>query len=426
MRGDSRWQGGRRQPFLQSMVAKIKKARVIRCKLIPACSNPKKDLASPLAQVSQTSAWRMCKRQSRMKARAQADEESQHMLPFPWNEGCRKTARGDKVGDRRPNISRPGCDVCGKTHSRDCTCGATLAKDTNLSALTSFVGLVRSPSTPIYNEQDPRDQAEFLRQLQNLLKTESEDVALRRLACYAGLAASSGRPESMEACLPSIRCDSDADSLSAFIAKRYVKEGETFWRGGQPHGGLKKKHLPDAVAAFLEEGVQPLADALATWVAADAAGKRSAVKSILAHVRRCGKFFVGSDYYCKRCLEICLLGGMANPNLQTMHPNDLDQIASWWPIARGTKKGARRIFPTARNDRLIREGLRVVQRSLGGGVRRVPLVRISAFLCGELRVFPDRCELPCQLPSLPHSSPRCDHYAMSFFFRPPHFVNVFC
>ena len=383
------------------MVAKIKKARVIRCKLIPACSNPKKDLATPLAHVSQTSAWRMCKRQSRMEARAQADGESQHVSPFPWNQGCRKAARGDEVADRRPNISRPGCDVCGKTHSRDCTCGATLAADTNLSALTSFVGLVRSPSTPIYNEQDPRDQADFLRQLQNLLKTKSMDVALLRLACYAGLAASSGRPEAMEACLPSIRGDPDADWLVAFVANRYVKEGGTFWRGGQPHGGLKKKDLPDAVAVFLEEGAQPLADALATWVAADAAGKRSAVKSVLDQVRRCGKFFVGSDYYCKRCLEICLLGGMANPNLQTMHPSDLDHIASWWPIGRGTKMGARRIFPTARSDRLIREGLRTAQRSLGGGVRRVPLVRISAFLCSELRQFPDRCEFPCHLSSPP-------------------------
>jgi hypothetical protein len=213
------------------------------------------------------------------------------------------------------------------------------------------------------------------------------DVALRRLACYAGLAASSGRPEAMDACLPSIRCDPGADSLSVFVASRFVEQGNQFWRGGQAHGSLKKTALPGAVATFLTRGVQPLADALAVWVAADAAGKRSAVKSVLVQVRLCAKIFQGGQYYCKRCLEICLLGGLASSRLQAMCPSDLDQIGSWWPIGVGTKKGARRIFPTAKRSRLIREGLRVAQRSLGGGVRRVPLVRISAFLCHKLRVF---------------------------------------
>jgi hypothetical protein len=80
-----------------------------------------------------------------MGAGAQDGDESQKLMSFPWNEGCRAAVQGNSVAGRRPSVGRPGCDVCGQTHSRDCICGATLAADTNLAALTSFVKFVRSP-----------------------------------------------------------------------------------------------------------------------------------------------------------------------------------------------------------------------------------------------------------------------------------------
>jgi hypothetical protein len=231
----------------------------------------------------------------------------------------------------------------------------------------------------VYTETDPRDQSEFLQQLQNLLKGKPVAAALSLLTRYVCLAASSGRPEAMEAFIPSIRGDPTAGSLPD-LAGQFVAAKNKFWRGGQPHGALKKNNLPDAISAFLANNAASMEVAIDQWrIAGSLEETKVAVRQVLAEVRSCAKPFHGGDYYCKRCLEILLLGGFAVG--WPMNPHDLDALADWWPLGNGTKSGARRIFPAARNDVQMREVLRVLQRACGGGKRKIPLVRISAFLC---------------------------------------------
>ena len=72
-------------------------------------------------------------------------------------------------------------------------------------------------------------------------------------------------------------------------------------------------------------------------------------------------------------MELLILAGLAG--LQ----GHIDAIADVWPIASGTEKALKRIFPSA--DLAYRQGLRVIQRTLGGGTRSVLMTRVSAFLC---------------------------------------------
>ena len=161
-------------------------------------------------------------------------------------------------------------------------------------------------------------------------------------------------------------------------------ERGTFWRGGQAHGSLRKDAVHEAIDTFLKNSEVPLAAALCTWaVARNDCERRQALVCVLAETRKAAKIFKSRDYFTKRCLEIILLGSHARGmNMQSSH---LDAIISEWPVSNGTKHGAQRIFPAARGNQHIREGLRVLQRALGGGQKKVPMVCISAFLCCYLR-----------------------------------------
>ena len=98
--------------------------------------------------------------------------------------------------------------------------------------------------------------------------------------------------------------------------------------------------------------------------------RRQALVCVLAETRKAAAIFKSRDYFTKRCLEIILLGSHARGmNMQSSH---LDAIISEWPVSNGTKHGAQRIFPAAGGSQHIREGLRVLQRALGGTNRRSP------------------------------------------------------
>ena len=102
----------------------------MRCWLLPTCNNPETDVATPTDGVDPNVAWRLYNRQARMnkilKERQDAcDKGSQQVLVrFPWNDACRKAAKGEaagksKVGQR----NRARCDVCKHKNSRGCMCG---------------------------------------------------------------------------------------------------------------------------------------------------------------------------------------------------------------------------------------------------------------------------------------------------------------
>ena len=59
----------------------------------------------------------------------------------------------------------------------------------------------------------------------------------------------------------------------------------------------------------------------------------------------------------------------------------LKHVPAVYALGKGTQRGLRMIFPVANMARLLREVVRVLQRSLGGGRRHVDAVSGCALLC---------------------------------------------
>ena len=65
----------------------------------------------------------------------------------------------------------------------------------------------------------------------------------------------------------------------------------------------------------------------------------------------------------------------------TVRPSDIDGAANVWPIGHGTLEGTKRLFPGLTTDENARRAVRVAQRALGAGQRRLAFNEISALLC---------------------------------------------
>ena len=134
---------------------------------------------------------------------------------------------------------------------------------------------------------------------------------------------------------------------------------------------------------FFTHHSSTLAANLQTWNNAKTVSERSdAVHIVHESLTACRGIFKAGDYFIKRAFEICVLAGARGIAGFRRGASDLDLIVDIWPIATGTRSGLRIIWPTGlRSQQAQRQALRVLQRALGGGRRKVPLVRISAFLC---------------------------------------------
>ena len=75
---------------------------------------------------------------------------------------------------------------------------------------------------------------------------------------------------------------------------------------------------------------------------------------------------------------------------------DLDNAFDMWPVANGTRAGVQKIWPNASSQDELRECIRALQRTLGAGHRRVPLVAISAMLCFWKRALERRVPWPVE------------------------------
>ena len=104
--------------------------KLVRCSLLPTCDYPETDLATPTDGVDPNVAWRLWKRQARMNKKLKIGQDADGKGPervlvrFPWNDACRKAAKGEAVNKSKvPHKSRARCDVCKHENSRDCRCG---------------------------------------------------------------------------------------------------------------------------------------------------------------------------------------------------------------------------------------------------------------------------------------------------------------
>ena len=187
------------------------------------------------------------------------------------------------------------------------------------------------------------------------------------------MAALSGRPEALESLAHDLHHSASHDALKAGISALVARGA--FFRGGQPHGSLKKADVASAVLKFCAIHVDFLAALLQQWVEAlDLERRRLAVQRFALNLEPAGKVLQGGPYWRKRFLDILLLA-------DTVRAADLDFLVASWPLGHGTLEGLQMIWPACSKPGDARECLRALQRSLGGGTRRVPIVCISAFLC---------------------------------------------
>ena len=102
-------------------------------------------------------------------------------------------------------------------------------------------------------------------------------------------------------------------------------------------------------------------------------------------------YFLGAQFRTslqgKRFFELLNLATLADCSAVCVHPRDADLAADLWPVGPGTQQALTLVFEcigtskTPRNQRKCREGIRVLQRLLGGGTRWAPFKNISALLC---------------------------------------------
>ena len=160
-----------------------------------------------------------------------------------------------------------------------------------------------------------------------------------------------------------------------------------FFRGGQAHGSLRKDAVGDALRAFLQQCVDSIAADASDWSEAVSLDARSrSVRKFVVQVSKAAPIFGAGPYWTKRFIEIVLLASIAGVREFRASPADIDMVADIWPIASGTKAALRHIFPTLRRDQDLRQGLRVLQRSLGGGTIVSPSPTRHCFKNGQKMV----------------------------------------
>lgn len=362
----------------------------VSCALLPLCVHPKQDLATP-TKVTETAAARLRKRAQRERERAEQHRKTgaqQLLIGFPWNEGTRAAAASKPLATSRlgSRVSDNRCPVCGASNGRACSCGAKFADATDTRALSSYVNFVRRSSTPVYEEDSPEDQWRLVSTMAEVFanddKPQPSSDSWEALVRFVVVASFSGRPDTVD-CLKGSMVPTATHRVFLKALAEHVREGKPFWRGGQAHGGLATSELSGAYGEFFAHHSSTLAASLENWNAATTvSGRSEALRVVHGSLAACRGIFKAGDYFIKRALEICVLAGTRGIAGFRRGASDLDLIVDIWPIGPGTRTGLHIIWPTGlRRTEAQRQALRVLQRAFGGGRRKVPLVRISAFLC---------------------------------------------
>lgn len=362
----------------------------VRCALLPLCTHHKQDLATP-AKVTTSAAARLRKRAQRERQRAEQNCKTgaeELLIGFPWNDGTRAAAVNKSLVASRLGCCEGDCrcPVCDAPNGRACSCGVEFAGDTDTRALTSYVNFVRRSSTPVYEEDSPEDQWRLVSTMAEVFESEDKPQpgsgSWEALVRFVVVASFSGRPDAVDSLKGSL-VPTATHSVFLEALADHVREEKPFWRGGQAHGGLATSEITGAYGEFFKHHSSTLAAHLQTWnTATTVSERRDAVRVVHESLTACRGIFKAGDYFIKRSLEICVLAGTRGIAGFRGEASDLDLIVDIWPIATGTRAGLRMIWPTGlRRQQAQRQALRVLQRALGGGRRKVPLVRISAFLC---------------------------------------------
>ena len=322
--------------------------------------------------------------------------------------------------------ARRTCAVCGSPTSRTCICGASFAHTTREKELGSFTAFVRGKGSPCLRADDPEDQAEFAQLFSELSNAHGgaacPPVALLRVLFVGAV---TGNPQSTAALGPAAFRGPKA--FSKALRQRLARGLPVFRAGQCPGGSLRqvgaelaafsrgvapalaktlKACAPRSPAASREAAIADVARQVAFCAASARAarparsktaraakptarlarGKTARAAKSAARLAR-GKTarasattkVMGGTYRRKRFLELLFLAAACGCAGWRVGRRETDAVGGVWPVAAGTAAGLRRIWPGLRSQRLLREGLRALQRALRPG--DVDLPSISALLC---------------------------------------------
>ena len=322
--------------------------------------------------------------------------------------------------------ARRACAVCGSPTSRTCICGASFAHTTREKELGLFTAFVRDKCNPCLRADDPQDQAEFAQLFCELSNAHGgaacPPVALLRVLFVGAV---TGNPQSTAALGPAAFRGPKA--FSKALRQRLARGLPVFRAGQCPGGSLRqvgaelagfsrgvapalaktlKACAPRSPAASREAAIADVARQVAFCAASARAarparsktaraakptarlarGKTARAAKSAARLAR-GKtarasattMVMGGAYRRKRFLELLFLAAACGCAGWRVGRRETDAVGGVWPVAAGTAAGLRRIWPGLRSPRLLREGLRALQRALRPG--DVDLPSISALLC---------------------------------------------
>ena len=330
--------------------------------------------------------------------------------------------------------ARRTCAVCGSPTSRTCICGASFAHTTREKELGLFTAFVRDKGNPCLRADDPQDQAEFAQLFSELSNAHGgaacPPVALLRVLFVGAV---TGNPQSTAALGPAAFRGPKA--FSKALRQRLARGLPVFRAGQCPGGSLRqvgaelagfsrgvapalaktlKACAPRSPAASREAAIADVARQVAfcaasaraarparsktaraakptarlargkTARAAKSAARLARGKAARAAAKKARRasattMVMGGTYRRKRFLELLFLAAACGCAGWRVGRRETDAVGGVWPVAAGTAAGLRRIWPGLRSPRLLREGLRALQRALRPG--DVDLPSISALLC---------------------------------------------
>ena len=392
------------------------------------------DLATPL-----TWSFRAAARARQRRVRSAAACPAPAAKAFPWNDACRMALLPVPPSTRalrhvwnvvhadvwpEPPASereeaRRTCAVCGSPTSRTCICGASFAHTTQEKELALFTAFVRDKCNPCLRADDPEDQAEFAQLFSELSNAHGgaacPPVALLRVLFVGAV---TGNPQSTAALGPAAFRGPKA--FSKALRQRLARGLPVFRAGQCPGGSLRdvgaelaafsrgvapalaktlKACAPRSPAASREAAIADVARQVAFCAASARAARPARSKTACAakptarlargktaraaakKARRASAttMVMGGAYRRKRFLELLFLAAACGCAGWRVDRRETDAVGGVWPVAAGTAAGLRRIWPGLRSPRLLREGLRALQRALRPG--DVDLPSISALLC---------------------------------------------
>ena len=287
----------------------------------------------------------------------------------------------------RNHISQCYCPCCGAPSLKEDYCGSSLIPDINLKELRSVIKYIMHPQNLLGTCLDPQDQQELQKCFSRFadmpcLSSRVSEVSQLRIASRICLY------------LSIVGCPSSVDYVAAALLKgsktaleaAIVAVPHAVFRGGQRPLMGGRKGLASAVIDFDRIHGAAVARVLLTIKRSRSRGTRCRSVYDLVKIIVSQNAIDGfAEYRAKRYLELLALASTCNFGSISLKESDLDASWSIWPVPANTATGLKRFAPTACNEVLQRQALRLLARILHSMGNRVTLCMLSALVCFDCK-----------------------------------------